>query len=157
MVLCNPEYRSGKKINPSTRMIITMMTITMMMISLSRWRAIRSRVHSTYAILEFVRFSIPSLFANFSPNICIYSSIDTIFTFVHFEFVAANCKLASISNEKRKKKSINGELFFNCIPRMFAERRRVLSFCFFFRIERVKQNSSRLAPNDQIKADCLRL
>lgn len=67
MVLCNPEYRSGKKINPSTRMIITMMTITMMMISLSRWRAIRSRVHSTYAILEFVRFSIPSLFANFSP------------------------------------------------------------------------------------------
>lgn len=157
MVLCNPEYRSGKKINPSTRMIITMMTITMMMISLSRWRAIRSRVHSTYAILEFVRFSIPSLFANFSPNICIYSSIDTIFTFVHFEFVAANCKLASISNGKRKKKSINGELFFNCIPRMFAERRRVLLFVFFFRIERVKQNSSRLAPNDQIKADCLRL
>lgn len=146
-----------EKINPSTRMIITMMTITMMMISLSRWRAIRSRVHSTYAILEFVRFSIPSLFANFSPNICIYSSIDTIFTFVHFEFVAANCKLASISNEKRKKKSINGELFFNCIPRMFAERRRVLLFVFFFRIERVKQNSSRLAPNDQIKADCLRL
>lgn len=74
-----------EKINPSTRMIITMMTITMMMISLSRWRAIRSRVHSTYAILEFVRFLIPSLFANFSPNICTYSSIDTIFTFVHFE------------------------------------------------------------------------
>lgn len=123
-----------EKINPSTRMIITMMTITMMMISLSRWRAIRSRVHSTYAILEFVRFSIPSLFANFSP---IFVHIPRSIRFSpscisNYEFVAANCKLASISNGKRKKKSINGELFFNCIPRMFAERRRVLLFVFFF-------------------------
>lgn len=68
--------------------------------------------------------------------------------------------LLFLMEKGKKNRLINikiGELFFNCIPRMFAERRRVLLFVFFFRIERVKQNSSRLAPNDQIKADCLRL
>ena len=125
-----------EKINPSTRMIITMMTIIWwwwwsafpdgelfaraFTLRTPYWNLYDSQFHRCLQIFPRIFVYIPRSI-RFSPS-CISN----------YEFVAANCKLASISNGKRKKKSINGELFFNCIPRMFAERRRVLLFCFFF-------------------------
>lgn len=97
--------------HPSTRMmtitmmitmtmmtIMTMMTMMimmimmMMMISLSRWRAIRSRVHSTYTILEFIRFSILNsiVVANFSL-IFVYTRSKRFFTSCISRILCGEC------------------------------------------------------------------
>lgn len=106
--------------HPSTRMMtitmmitMTMMTIMtmmimmimmMMMISLSRWRAIRSRVHSTYAILEFIRFSILNsiVVANFSL-IFVYTRSKR-FHLVHFTNFVRRMYVNWLRSKKKKKK-----------------------------------------------------
>lgn len=69
-----------------------MMIMMMMMISLSRWRAIRSRVHSTYAILEFIRFSILNsiVVANFSL-IFVYTRSKRFFTSCISRILCGEC------------------------------------------------------------------
>lgn len=118
-----------EKINPSTRMIITMMTITMMMISLSRWRARAFTLRTPYWNLYDSQFHrclqiFPRIFVyiprsiRFSPS-CISNLLRRIVNWLLFLM-------------KKGKKNRLTENYFSIVFQECSRNEDEFFFLFFF-------------------------